>query len=185
MKNRNLTVWLVVLTALFYCSCSNNSGSKLRDAAEEGNIDLVMSLLENGAEINWKDQYEGTALHRAVFKENIQMVEFLISKGANINDKIEPGLATVMKKTADEDKGKFSTVENAHGATPLHIAVDRNNIEIVKILLEHGASINEYLTVGYDFSKRKNLRKALDIARMNKNKEIENLLLQKGANSIF
>lgn len=176
---------LTIFTILLLSSCSNNSGSKIRDAAEEGNIDLVKNLLENGADINWKDQYEGTALHRAVFKENLQMVEFLISKGANVDEKIEPGAITVFKKTADEDKGKFSTIENAHGATPLHIAVDRNNLEIVTILLEHGASVNEYLTIGYDFSKRKNLKNALDIARTNKNKEIENLLLQKGANSIF
>jgi ankyrin repeat protein len=154
---------------------------KLRDASEAGDINLVKALIEKGANVNWGDQYTGTALHRAALKGNASMVRYLIEKGANVNGKIEPGFLTVWSKTSDEDKGRFSEIENAHGATPLHIAVDKNHLEIVIILIDSGASINEVLTVGFDFSKRKNLRTPLDIAKTRGYSKISDYLKKHGA----
>ena len=66
---------------------------------------------------------------------------------------IEPGLITVAKKTSQEDRGKLSEIENAFGATPLHIAVAHNHLKVVQILIENGASVNKKLTLGYDWSR--------------------------------
>ena len=38
---------------------------KLVEAAEEGNVDLVTRLLEEGAEVEYKDEYGNTDAHRA------------------------------------------------------------------------------------------------------------------------
>lgn len=166
MIQRQFSIVFVFLCAAWLvCGCEESDGEKLKAASVAGDTNLVTTLIEKGADVNWGDQYTGTALHKAALRGDIGMVEFLISKGADVNGKIEPGLLTVASKTRDEDNGILSEIENAHGATPLHIAVDNNHFEIVRILVENGASVHRTLTLGYDYSKRKNIRTSLDIAR--------------------
>lgn len=93
--------------------------SHLHTAAEEGNLEAVKELLDNGADIEKKDRDGSTPLMLASYYGNIDIVELLLSKGANCNSK-----NIKLNKTA------------------LHGAVERENFEIVKLLIDHGAQVN-------------------------------------------
>ena len=96
-----------------------NSCTALYTAANEGHRDLVIFLLEKGAEVNAKHNLRGyTPLHCAAEKGYIEIVKILLEKGADVNAK------------------------NTENYTPLHVAALQGHIDIVKILLEKGADVN-------------------------------------------
>lgn len=72
--------------------------------------------------INFKHPYTGdTALHAAVnslYPKRKQVIETLIRKGAHLNEK------------------------NKDFLTPLHIASDNSNYDLMDVLLRHGAKVN-------------------------------------------
>lgn len=75
----------------------------------EGKLEIVMSLLEHGADINARSKYGETALHRAAADGNIEVVQTLLERGAEISP--------------DET-----------GFTPLFTAIEWDNKEIVNLL---------------------------------------------------
>ncbi|KAG4100377.1 ankyrin [Neocallimastix lanati (nom. inval.)] len=79
-------------------------------------------LLECGADINKKNKFGDTLLHRVCkfkkMKERELVIEHLIEKGANINQL------------------------NQYGGTPLMVACKARAFEAVKCLVDHGADVN-------------------------------------------
>ena len=87
---------------------------KLINASKNGNLETVMQLLENGADVHtWHD----FALCTASFRGHLEIVKLLLEKGADIH--------------ADGDSALRRSVENGH-------------LEIAKLLLEKGANIHVY-----------------------------------------
>ncbi len=93
----------------------------LIQASAAGDLGMVELLLSLGANPNAEDDYEFTALKYAVFSGKPDVVRALVAKGANVN--------------------KASKKTNA-GETALHAAIDRGNIEMVKVLLDLKANPN-------------------------------------------
>ena len=59
---------------------------ELFDAASAGNADLVISLLESGANVNARDggeDWEATTLMRASSNGHVEVVQILLDRGAN------------------------------------------------------------------------------------------------------
>ena len=81
-------------------------------AAEEGRLEVVEFLLDNGFDTDEVDAYGYTALHKAILNGNILMAKLLIEEGNDI--------------------GTTSTRE---GYFPLHLAVLQNDIEMVRFIL--------------------------------------------------
>jgi ankyrin repeat protein len=80
-------------------------------AAENGLTDIARLLLDQGADVNARDNFSNTPLHLAV--RHAAMVELLLARGAQVG------------------------ARNAFGNTPLHLAVgDRR---VVELLLAAGA----------------------------------------------
>lgn len=80
------------------------------------NISMSQFLIENGADVNAKNQHDKTPLHYVV--NNVSVMQLLIENGADVNV-----------------KGKF-------GDTPLHDAFLHGNLEAIEMLIENGADVN-------------------------------------------
>ena len=97
---------------------SNNGQITLHTAARYDNLEIVEYLIENGANIEAKDDYGNTPLHTAAnYGSTLEIVEYLIENGADIE------------------------ANNNDGNTPLHHAAENGNLEIVEYLIENGTNI--------------------------------------------
>lgn len=79
-------------------------------AAEEGHTSIVQMLLEYGADVNARDMLKMTALHWAVERCHKDSVSILLAHGADV------------------------TAVNKFDKTPLDIALDNQNGNIIKTL---------------------------------------------------
>jgi ankyrin repeat protein len=116
----------VEMAALLIRHGANVKGSgAIVMAAEEGRLDMVKLLLDQGADINEigienptdprSKEDMGSALHRAVAAGHQEVVRFLLDRGADVN------LTDVMRRT------------------PLALAETNQNRGIIELLKERGA----------------------------------------------
>ncbi|XP_044588198.1 putative ankyrin repeat protein RF_0381 [Cotesia glomerata] len=89
----------------------------------EQSLKLVDQLFAEGVSVNFATESGELALHSAINSNNFKLAEKLINLGADVN---------LMRCT----EGAFQN------CTPLHIAVEKKNTEMVKLLLRHNASVN-------------------------------------------
>ena len=122
--------WAVQQSALdvlaFLLSISSESVNKLdkygcgmiHEAAEKESLEILILLLESGADVNLPDGSKRTPLHDASRAGRVQNIQQLIGKGANVN--------------------KVDEIEK----TPLHMAIECKDVGAVTVLLEAKATIN-------------------------------------------
>ena len=109
----------------------------------DGDIEMAQLLLDNGANIEAKDNKGNTALIKASSHGNIEIAQFLLDNGADIEAK-----------------------NNINGETALIKASSSGNIEMVQLLLDNGAdieakhksTINMILRLVISFRKNKVLK---------------------------
>ena len=99
--------------------CSEGFSRTLSRAADFGNVAIIRMLLQAGANINALDDYHGNALSAAVVSGQLDAVSILLEAGAIL-----------------------SSIELAdpNGKNLLLNAANDGNVEIVKLLLDYGAS---------------------------------------------
>jgi len=108
-----------MLTAgLAVTSVASGNQAQLADAAREGNVAAIDTLLQQGADVNAPQGDGATALHWAAYQDNLELVDRLIAAGANVN------------------------AANDLRITPLALASTNGNEAIVRGLLEAGADPN-------------------------------------------
>ncbi len=95
------------------------------DAVVNNNISQVRLLLDQGIDVNAKNEKGWTALHLAAHQGHKDIVELLIKSGANVNQKIQ----------SCWDPQKYSRW------TPLDMAIEKRHTEIAKLLLSAGADV--------------------------------------------
>jgi ankyrin repeat protein len=93
---------------------NDSKKTPLMIASLNGNLEIVKSLISEGADVNAKDNYGFTALMHAVVGGSLEIVKLLVSAGADIN-------ATV------------------YNTSPLLIAYQMGHDEIVEYLIASGA----------------------------------------------
>ena len=59
----------------------------IHDAAFFGKLDTIQTLLDKGPDIDERDSFDRTELHRAAGKDSPKVAEFLISKGSKLDAK--------------------------------------------------------------------------------------------------
>ncbi|MDG7052918.1 MAG: ankyrin repeat domain-containing protein, partial [Wolbachia endosymbiont of Alcedoecus sp.] len=126
---------------------------ELLTAVQDGDLNKVEGLANQGAGLNTKGSNDWTLLHFAAFSNKFDIVKFLLDKNANIKAKDVYG-NTPLHVAAQYDSKleivKFLLDKNASGindvnnnsSTPLHLAIQGNKPSTVKLLLNKGANIN-------------------------------------------
>ncbi|MEW6349680.1 MAG: ankyrin repeat domain-containing protein [Thermodesulfobacteriota bacterium] len=123
----------------------------LKGAAGEGNLELVTTIIEKGADIETPDRNGRTPLMEAAEAGYPEMVKLFIGRGANVRA---------------ADKGEMTVLMHAARGNSNH------KPDVVKLLLKHGADVNARDSSG---------RTALHYAVADGNPEVPLLLLNQGA----
>jgi ankyrin repeat protein len=136
-----------------------DGGLRLHRAASDGHAAVVQLLIENQANVDARDGYGYTALHRAAMAGNNRIAEMLLDAGAYT----QPHIRTTKAHTEPPHRMKITPLHLAawngnlktarlllsrgakadatarHNVTPLHFAAGGGNLEMVELLIAHGA----------------------------------------------
>ncbi|KAL8908188.1 MAG: hypothetical protein Q9171_005541 [Xanthocarpia ochracea] len=130
----------------------------LYHAVTTGNLDIVRYFLENGARTSTRPR-DSLPIHAATEGEYSDILELLLEHGADIaakNDKGDTALHFAVKCEVKINSlshgfrdcistllrgGLLVDVRGNHGETPLHRAASQHRSDIVKLLLQEGASV--------------------------------------------
>ncbi len=126
-------------------------GTVLHAVDEGGNLEVVKYLVEQGADVNAKDEDGWTVLHAVDEGGNLEVVKYLVEQGADVNAKGEWG-RTALHAVAEGgnlevlkylvEQGADVNAKGEWGRTALYSAARRGNLEVVKYLVEQGADVN-------------------------------------------
>jgi ankyrin repeat protein len=125
-------------------------------AALAGRHFQVAELLHrNGSSIDPRGDSKKTPLNSAACCEDLEMVQVLLDYRVDVNAQDEYGFTPLSRASCYSNEPRVVRLLLDHGAdpnvrtwrpdggsTPLHLAVERGQIEIARILLEHGASVD-------------------------------------------
>ena len=203
-EKRNLDILKIIY------DCSRLRFSPLMFAALRGQVDCATELIDAGADVNYRNKIQNTALPLAVMIENLDLVKKLIAAGANVNCGNINGFSALMisahlgyvqclKELLAAGADVNMQAEDGHTATS--IAFRYRRVDCIKELIIAGAGKNikndealqrfstgsvEFVTkllkAGIDVnSTDESGNTALMIAVKNSNREIVQLLIDRGA----
>lgn len=126
-----------------------NGGTALMFAAIKGDAKISGMLLRAGARTDLKAKLGWTALSLAAVKGHVEVVRVLLAGGADPNirdtygwtplmraaDRRRAGVVRLLLEVGDID----TTIRQEAGSTALHIAAAVGDVEIVRMLVTHGA----------------------------------------------
>lgn len=130
---------------------TNESGESILACAirEKCDMDLLMLLIDNGADAFDFDDEGVSIFDMAITYNNIEMVEYLIEQGIDIN-----------------------TTNRRSGFTPLMAGVCYGRNDIIKLLIKHGVKQTTLDAKGFsavDFARKMNKKSILEILDYDKN----------------
>lgn len=145
-----------VIKALQAAGASYSAGEsvdKLFDAAKKGDVATVKAILDQGANVDSRDNsFNATVLMQAASEGRTDVVKLLIARGADVNAVIPNANVTALLWAALNDHPDTAMVLIKNGAnvnancgsyTVLTQAVEDGDIKFIKILLKNGADVNE------------------------------------------
>ena len=95
------------------------SSSPLVSASDRGDFETVKRLLEQGADVNQKDENLQCALYRAAWRGHFQVAQLLLQYQAQVDLSSE-----------------------LHNFSALMAACETGHINIARLLLDYGANVN-------------------------------------------
>jgi len=125
--------------------------SSIHAAAQLGDLEKVKAFLEEGMDVNAKDENGQTSFHIAVSNNHKDIAELLIKQGADVNAKDKYNYTPLYYAMFNIDKDMVRLLVN-NGAdvnitpekdyTPIYYAVWMENLDIVKLLVDKGAKFD-------------------------------------------
>ncbi len=146
---------MVYIYAVIFSLSGFAVAEPVHEAAKEGDLAKVKSLIAEGSDVNVRDENGLTPLHLAAYRGHKDVAELLILKGANVN-----------------------AVNNVK-VTPLHWAAYRGHKDVAELLILKGANVNA-VTMEKGWTGRK--WTPLNYAIYRSHKDVAELLILKGAN---
>ncbi|OXU20908.1 hypothetical protein TSAR_000911 [Trichomalopsis sarcophagae] len=132
----------------------------LHTAVIRGRVKVVEKLLERGAHVNAVDHMGATPLVYAALSNEVDvLVRLLMRYGADIHTRDDDGFNILRNLTILPgrehievirkllEKGVLAQEANSKHHQPIHIAVRRDKIQVVNLLLDHGANVNALVDV--------------------------------------
>ena len=148
MRNRLLIVALLSATALAAASLD----TRLVDAAKRRDAAAVRSLLQQRMDVNATTADGATALDWATRLDDLETAKLLIGAGANVGQANRYGMTPLMLAATNGNAAMLELLLNAktdphtklpEGETALMTAARTGKVDAVKVLLAHGAKVNE------------------------------------------
>ena len=163
------------------CRAPDSGSTPLMMACAYGFADIAQLLIEKGADVNLQANNGATALIGAC-RRHPEIARLLLANGAKVDVASKttggPFTASIMyalgkngdtalaelllEKGADVDEAP--TEGRLAGYTPLMMAANRNSLEVVKFLVNHGADVNAQAADGATPLNKAEKRKAGDVA---------------------
>jgi cytochrome c2 len=141
---------LLLFAFVFAVSATHAVAGPLHNAARDGDVEQVGSLIASGEDVNKRNRMLGWPIHQAALNDYVGIAEMLIAAGADVN--VEHKIFGTPLHTAAQ-KGSFGVaallLENGadpnsrygDGSTPLHFAAGRGHAALVELLVVNGADI--------------------------------------------
>jgi ankyrin repeat protein len=158
---------------------NKNGITPLQLAASLGRTEIGEFLLQNNADVNMTDRTGRTALLKATENLHIPMLDLLLAYKASVNIQANDGISALhaaafigrtdlIAKFIQSDPTTNVNLANSNQNTALHVAVAKDHVDTVKLLLDMNANVN---------ALDKNGTAALYIAADHAHWEIAKLLL--------
>jgi hypothetical protein len=124
------------------------------DSVRAGDVAALSKLLDAGADLEAKNEWEGTALAEAIWNGKQEVIPALLARGANPNTSGQYGTPlclaidkwdTIAIRMLLDDPRTDATLARRDGATPFNLlkfTENRFNAGIAEALLKRGAAIN-------------------------------------------
>lgn len=149
-----------IFLALFVSGCTTMS--PLNKAAKECDLPAMNKLISRGNDVNERSSGNGetTPLHLAVYhcedEEALKMIKALADKGAALDAKDSRGLTPLIIAALGKQKSALYLVSRGadvdakdnFGNTPLIVAARKNNLDLIRALIQKNANVNEYNNEG-------------------------------------
>ncbi|KAK2062055.1 ankyrin, partial [Colletotrichum caudatum] len=138
----------------------------LLSAVMRGNLEIARLLIKSGGKVDGKSRSGKTALHLAVERGDTVAARTLLDLGADITIREDSGMSVFHRAIIRDDieqlrallkwceeKSRMQPFEgllercvnmkDTHERTLVHLAVFLERTEILKLLLQYGADVNE------------------------------------------
>jgi cytochrome c2 len=146
---------LYLIAFIVGISASQVIAGPLHNAARDGNLEKVQSLIASGEDVNKRDRNLGWPLHQAALNDFVEIAELLIAAGADVN--VEHRIfGAPLNAAAQRGSVAVGVVLLANGAktdtrvtdgsTPLHAAASGGHVAFVELLVAGGADVNARTT---------------------------------------
>jgi ankyrin repeat protein len=124
--------------------------SALHYAAGEGDVGLVLQLIQEGADVRLADMNGWTPLHFAARAQSVPVIRALINSGATVDARDKNG-NTPLSTATFESRGKGESIaalraagadpccKNNHGVSAVSLARSIGNYNVAQFFIDVGA----------------------------------------------
>ena len=164
-------------------SVASAADAPVADAAMNGDVETVRTLLARDADVNTAQGDGMTALHWAAFHDDVALTRLLLEAEADVAATTRIGAITPLSLAATNGSAAMIealvaakagvNIPTSTGATPLMTAATSGSVDAVRALLDHGAFVNARETA--------NGQTALMFAAWENRADVIGLLAERGA----